>query len=147
MHIWLWSSRLFSVKPTLSYLFKTLLQHLKKWDKYGMKTIVSTTLVHPSKFYLEKLEWWDPPLTSLFSCSELSVTGDTAKYLDWHSAEVVHFHHKTSSTHSDLDLLEVKRKGWDEDETFPKYFPDHCRPDALHLLSSTTTCQAGPVPL
>ena len=30
---------------------------------------------------LEKLECWDPPLTSLISCSELSVTGDTDKYL------------------------------------------------------------------
>ena len=30
---------------------------------------------------LEKLECWDPPLTSLISYSELSVTGDTAKYL------------------------------------------------------------------
>ena len=42
---------------------------------------------------LEKLACWDPPLTSLISCSELSVTGDTAKYLVLHSREVVHVHH------------------------------------------------------
>ena len=44
-----------------------------------------------------------------------------------------HVHNKTSSTHSDLDLLEVKKKGEDEDETFPKHFPDHCRLDPFHL--------------
>ena len=111
-----------------------------------MKTTVSSTLVHPSNFNLEKLEWWDTPLMSLSSCSELSVTGDTAKYLVWHSTEVVHFHHKTPSAHSDHGLLEVKRKGEDGAETVRKHFADHCRLDPFPPTSTTSACQAGPVP-
>ena len=45
----------------------------------------------------------------------------------------MHFHHKTPSAHSDLDLLEVKRIGEDGAETVPKHFPDHCRLDPFHL--------------
>ena len=63
----------------------------------------------------------------------MSVTGDTAKYLDWQSAEVVHIHHKTPSAHSDIALLAVKREGEDGAETVLKHFPDHCRLDPFHL--------------
>ena len=35
----------------------------------------------------------------------------------------MHVHHETSSTHSVLDLLEMKRKGEDEDETFGNQSP------------------------
>ena len=36
---------------------------------------------------------------------KLSVTGDMAKYLDWHSRDVVHFHHKIQSTLLSLILM------------------------------------------
>ena len=57
-----------------------------------MKSIVSSTLVHPSKFYLE-IEMLGASVAILDQLLELSVTGDTAKYLVFNSAEVVHFHH------------------------------------------------------
>jgi hypothetical protein len=57
-----------------------------------MKSIVSTTLVHPSKFYLRN-KMLGASVDILDQLLELSVTGDTAKYLVFNSAEVVHFHH------------------------------------------------------
>jgi hypothetical protein len=40
-----------------------------------------TTQVHPSSFNLEKLGWGDSWTASMSCHSELSITGDTAKYL------------------------------------------------------------------
>ena len=74
------------------------------------KTFLLINLCSPFKVLLEKLACWDPPLTSLISCSELSVTGDTAKYLVWHSREVVHVHHKTQSAQTILYTPAVIRK-------------------------------------
>ena len=49
----------------------------------------SQLLLFTLQILLEKLECWDPLLTSLFSCSELSVAGDTAMIIVLHSREVV----------------------------------------------------------
>ena len=47
----------------------------------------------PIKFYLKKNEMLGASVDILDQLLELSVTGDTAKYLVFNSAEVVHFHH------------------------------------------------------
>ena len=47
-----------------------------------MKTNISSTLVHPSNF-IKKLGWGDLCICALLSSLKLSVTGDTAKYLDF----------------------------------------------------------------
>ena len=84
---------------------------------------LSLLLLFTHQILFMKLEWGDFPSTSLSSCSELSVTGDTAMIIVLHSREVVHFHHETQSTHSDLNPHLVKRKGEDWDETFGKQSP------------------------
>ena len=88
-----WILRLFAESKFYPILSKPFLsfQNFKRhpWAHQCLKSPMFTHQI----FNLEKLECWDPPLTSLFSCSELSVTGDTAMIIVLYSAEVVHFHH------------------------------------------------------
>ena len=63
-----------------------------KQDKYGLKTIVLTTLFKTSSFTSE-VGMLGASVIFLDQLLELPVTGDTAKYLVLNSAEVVHFHH------------------------------------------------------
>ena len=84
-------------------------------------------------------------MTSSFSCSIVR-TGDTTKYLDFNSAEVVHVHHCTHSTQTILYTLEVLRKRRVMRRDLSKAFSPHCRPNTFHLHSSTTTCQARASP-
>ena len=65
---------------------------LIKQDKYGLKTIVLTTLFKTTSFTSE-VGMLGASVVFLDQLLELSVTGDTAKYLVLNSAEVVHFHH------------------------------------------------------
>ena len=57
----------------------------------GKAPMYLPTLVHPSGFYLRN---WDEEIfeQGLVSSLKLSITGDTAKYLDLHSREVVHLY-------------------------------------------------------
>ena len=47
----------------------------------------------PIKILLREIEMLGASFDILDQLLELSVTGDTAKYLVFNSAEVVHFHH------------------------------------------------------
>jgi len=47
----------------------------------------------PIKILLREIEMLGASVDILDQLLELSVTGDTAKYLVFNSAEVVHFHH------------------------------------------------------
>ena len=64
---------------------------LIKQDKYGLKTIVLTTLFKTS--FTSEVGMLGASVVFLDQLLELSVTGDTANYLVLNSAEVVHFHH------------------------------------------------------
>ena len=102
MHIWLVELKAILCKANFTLSFQTLFfstsHEIIPWN--ASRNIFSTQ-VH--QILLMKLAWWDLLLTSLLRYSELSVTGDTAMIIVWHSREVVHFHHLTQSTHSDLD--------------------------------------------
>ena len=91
MHIWLveFEAILQKAKFSLS-LCKDF--SLRKQDMYGLKTIVLTTLFKTSSFTSE-VGMLGASVVFLDQLLELSVTGDTAKYLVLKSAEVVHFHH------------------------------------------------------
>ena len=115
-----WSSRLFCIKPIFPIsLENTFFKSRQVWHENHKSHLPLFT--HQVLFL--KLEWWNPPLTSLISCSKLSVTGDTAKYLVLHSAEVVHFHHCTHSTQIILYTPFVIRKGENETRSFRSIFP------------------------
>ena len=117
-----WSSRLICIKPIFPTLLKTLFFYLRHpWHE--IHCLILPLFIH--QVLLLKLEWWNPPLTSLISCSKLSVTGDTAKYLVLHSAEVVHVHHCTHSTQGILYTPFVIRKGENETRSFRSIFPPH----------------------
>ena len=121
MHIWLVEFKAILRKANFILSLQNISSTSKNWDMAWKP--LSLLLLFRLQILLEKLECWDSPFTSLFSCSELSVTGDTAMIIDLHSREVVHVHHLTQSTHSVLDPHVVKRKGEDWDETFGKQSP------------------------
>ena len=132
-----WSSRLFLRKANLSYLFQNFSFQKVMRSFHGTYPGISST--HKSiKILIKKLEWWDLWLTSLLWYSKLSVTGDTAKYLVWHSAEVVHFHYLTQSAHSDLDPSwsekERRRLRRDLSEAFPRPLPSWPVPSYIHYI-------------
>ena len=78
---------------------------------------------------------------------ELSVTGDTAKYLVFNSAEVVHFHHQTQQTQTILKHSNcAKEKERVETRLFRSIFPSHTDLTRSHSNHSTTTCQVGTSP-
>ena len=121
--IWIfgwWSSRLICIKPIFPiFLENTFFNSRQVWHENHKSHLPLFT----HQVLLLKLEWWNPPLTSLISCSKLSVTGDTAKYLVLHSAEVVHVHHCTHSTQGILYTPFVIRKGENETRSFRSIFP------------------------
>ena len=110
-----------------------------------MKTINLIFPCSPIKFYF--WSWnggilrWHPR-----SAAQLSVSGDTAKYLDFNSAEVVHVHHCTHSTQITLYTTFVIRKWKNETRSFRSIFPPHVGLTRSTYKSSTTTCQAGKSP-
>ena len=89
-----------------------------------MKTINLIFPCSPIKFYF----WsWNGGILRWrrWSAAQIVRTGDTAKYLVLHSAEVVHVHHCTHSTQIILYTPFVTRKGEEWDEIFQKHFPSH----------------------
>ena len=91
MHIWLVEFKAICRKPVFPYLNVKDFSLIKP-DKYGLKTIVLTTLLKTSSFTSE-VGMLGTSVVFLDQLLELSVTGDTAKYLVLNSVEVVHFHH------------------------------------------------------
>ena len=125
-------------KQILSYLFQHFSFQLVMRSFHETYPGISPTHKFMYQFYLGKLEWWDLLLTSLLWYSKLSVTGDTANYLVWHSAEVVHFHHLTQSAHSDLDSSwsekERRRLRRDLLEAFPRHMSSWPVPTYIHYI-------------
>jgi hypothetical protein len=122
MHIWLVEFKAILHKANFSYLFEK--HFLQYQDEYGMKTINLIFPCSPIKFYFwswnDGILRWRP-----WSAAQIVRTGDTAKYLDFNSAEVVHVHHCTHSAQFFLYTLEVIRIGEEWDEIFQKHFPSH----------------------
>ena len=110
-----------------------------------MKAIVSFYPCSPIKFYF--WSWnggilrWRP-----WSAAQIVRTGDTAKYLDFNSAEVVHVHHCTHSTQFTLYTPFVIRKGEEMRRDLSEAFSLPLWLDALHLQTTTSTCQVGASP-
>ena len=98
-----------------------------------MKSINLIFPCSPIKFYF--WSWnggilrWRP-----WSAAQIVRTGDTAKYLVLHSAEVVHVHHCTHSTQGILYTPFVIRKGENETRSFRSIFPPTWL-DPFHLTS------------
>src|SRR5664279_2380174 len=84
-------------KASFSLTLLKIVFIFKDWH-HRMKPMSTTTIVSLAKILLLEnlmLRFLHP---SLSSCSKLSITGDTAKYLVFDSAEFVHFHLKTQLT-------------------------------------------------
>ena len=127
----------FCVKPIFFLSFQTLF-FSKSYEIIPWNTSRNISTHKFIKFLLKKLEWWDLLLMSLLWYSKLSVTGDTAKYLVWHSREVVHFHRLTQLAHSDLNPSwsekERRRLRRDLSEAFLRPLPSWPIPSYIHCI-------------
>ena len=110
-----------------------------------MKTINLIFPCSPNKFYFRS--WNDGILRCCpRSAAQIVRTGDTAKYLVLHSAEVVHVHHCTHSTQTILYTLIVIRKRRRMRRDLSEAFSLPLWLDPFHLTRSTSACQAGESP-
>jgi hypothetical protein len=73
MLIWLVELKAILQKASFSLTFWKQFSSIR--DIRGMKSTVSFYPCSPIKFLIYKLEWWNPPLTSSFSCSIVRFRG------------------------------------------------------------------------
>ena len=100
---------------------------------------------YPSNF-IKKLGWGDLPYSSKPSCSYLSVTGDTAKYLVLYSREFVHFPRMTQSAPRTHNTQVCNGRKKTKSGLFSEVGPWALRTDPYHLHFLHLLVTSGQVP-